>query len=298
MYLGAGVDIGQDIFLLGYGCTNPGGGGGNDGVLRIGGSTVSGFSDSDFVSKRVDGSALCFGDSGGPTYVKTESGYRIVGISSKGNIVDTNYSAYLSLPQVRTFLKQTAATHQISICGVSSSCEAPPVTGAPEFKQNVIPISLSTMQTMVLDLTMHLKAEVEELRWTLDPKAPQWMTLDDDGQLAMSPPASLSGSFKISVTVQNQYGASAAMLVLTLSPPTPLPTCTLTATPQFVTQGEVVTFRIVSDQPILWASIDGTDLHDHADMSVTQPESGVFVAKGKVVGASGSGYCTVRYAVK
>jgi len=53
---------GDTLTHYGYGCTKPGGGGGNDGVLRFGDARVTGTSGYDIISK---GAGLCYGDSGG-----------------------------------------------------------------------------------------------------------------------------------------------------------------------------------------------------------------------------------------
>ena len=50
---------GKDVDLLGYGCTRPGGSGGNDGVLRFGESKVQGFTGTDVITSwRPSGGAL------------------------------------------------------------------------------------------------------------------------------------------------------------------------------------------------------------------------------------------------
>jgi len=88
--LGGPVAVGESITIVGYGCVKPGGGGGNDGVLRVGDAKVTGFSAYDIVSQ---GAGLCFGDSGGPAYVKLKDAYKEkhiqVSVNSKGNIRDT-----------------------------------------------------------------------------------------------------------------------------------------------------------------------------------------------------------------
>ena len=114
---------GQEVLLAGYGCTQPGGTGGNDGILRIGPSRILGFSGTDVVSewRERNGAALCFGDSGGPMFSSEASaGSRVlVAVNSKGNIRDTNYNMRLDLAEVRTFLTESASREGLRIKGLN-----------------------------------------------------------------------------------------------------------------------------------------------------------------------------------
>lgn len=114
---------GQSITFFGYGCIKPGGGGGNDGKLRKGSATVTGFSNYDVVSSQ--GAALCYGDSGGPGYMLTEPAVpmKLVSINSKGNISTTNYTTRLDITESQEFMKAWATTNNASICGVTMNCD-------------------------------------------------------------------------------------------------------------------------------------------------------------------------------
>ena len=94
---------GLGISLLGYGCTHPGGGGGSDGVLRIGETVVTGFSNYDMVSRKPGGAALCFGDTGGPAYIldSTTTKHQLLGVNCKGNVSDTNYDTRTDIRRAR-----------------------------------------------------------------------------------------------------------------------------------------------------------------------------------------------------
>lgn len=107
------------VDLIGYGCTNPGGGGGNDGVLRAGTGKVSGAQNYDLV---VDASpsALCYGDSGGPVFFEG----RQIAVNSKGNIKDKSYLTRTTLEASKTWLSVTAVKLGVSICGVNASGES------------------------------------------------------------------------------------------------------------------------------------------------------------------------------
>ena len=126
---------GQDVDIAGYGCTRPGGGGGNDGILRWGESKVVGMTGTDVVTQwRSGGAALCFGDSGGPMFADgSNTGERIIiGINSKGNIRDTNYNLRLDLDSVKEFLANMASRYDLEIYGLNAGDEpAPPPDPGP-----------------------------------------------------------------------------------------------------------------------------------------------------------------------
>lgn len=115
------LKIGDTIRLLGYGCINHGGGGGNDGILREGDAKVTGFSGYDVVSS--NGAALCYGDSGGPAFVFVGDKRYQVTVNSKGNIKDTNYTTALFKLESQQFLKEFAEKNKVKICGVTADCE-------------------------------------------------------------------------------------------------------------------------------------------------------------------------------
>lgn len=123
---------GDEITIMGYGCTNPGGGGGNDGILRQGTNVVTRESivvasrrrlmqspSYDFVSGSDDGAALCFGDSGGPVF--NDFGEQVA-VNSKGDIRKTNYTLDLTHPEVAEWLQVIAAQKGVEICGVNEAC--------------------------------------------------------------------------------------------------------------------------------------------------------------------------------
>ena len=122
--IGGEVKAGDKITIVGYGCVRPGGGGGNDGVLRVGDAEVTGFSGHDIVSK---GAGLCFGDSGGPAYLKLQVPFKEkhiqVSVNSKGNIRDTNYTARTYNDVAKNWLKSWAEQNGVTICGVNKDCE-------------------------------------------------------------------------------------------------------------------------------------------------------------------------------
>lgn len=128
------VQVGDKITIAGYGCINPGGGGGNDGLLRVGTATVTGFSAYDIISGK--GSALCFGDSGGPSFKAMVDNFKehhyLVGVNSKGNIQDTNYNTNLDMAHSKDFLSDFAKDKGVEICGVNKTCDKGDIAPPPE----------------------------------------------------------------------------------------------------------------------------------------------------------------------
>lgn len=145
--------VGDALYLYGFGCIQPGGGGGNDGILRTGESEVSSFSNYDFVAKKPNGAALCFGDSGGPGFVEVDGEKYQVGVNSKGNISDTSYLADLSKTDSQKFFKDFAAKHSVEICGVNKDCFEPP---------GPLPILIELESELLGKFSVELKPDTQE----------------------------------------------------------------------------------------------------------------------------------------
>jgi len=131
--------IGEQVLLTGYGCTGYDGGpvGGNDGKLRTGLSTVISLpSKTDWFYTKHDAS-LCSGDSGGPAYLIPKSGdvrdgdHEVVGVNSRGNMLDTSLLLDLTIKQSRRFMKDWALLKGLEICGITTECGSPPRPGHP-----------------------------------------------------------------------------------------------------------------------------------------------------------------------
>jgi hypothetical protein len=121
--VGGTAALGKEITLFGYGCTKSGGGGA-DGKLRTGKATITGNSGYDIVSK--NGSALCYGDSGGPNYIDDAGVMKQIAVNSKGNISTTNYTARLDIAESKQFFDDVIAQHKVEICGVNADCGTTP----------------------------------------------------------------------------------------------------------------------------------------------------------------------------
>ena len=130
--------IGERIFLTGYGCTQQGGG--LDGVLRIGFSTVderpAGFPpETSTIYTTSDISAgeavLCPGDSGGPAFIiagdEQGSSRKIVGVNSRTTFqFGVSLLAATGSSAGRLFIEDWASRHEHNgspqeICGVTLS---------------------------------------------------------------------------------------------------------------------------------------------------------------------------------
>jgi len=123
-----GPEIDDVVTLIGYGCTKPSGNGGNDGILRVGISTVTGFTDWDFITKKD--AALCYGDSGGPAFrkignPKAEHHY-VLGVNSKGDIKTTSYLSQLYSLASQGFIEGWSKSNAAKVCGVTERCDIPP----------------------------------------------------------------------------------------------------------------------------------------------------------------------------
>jgi Trypsin len=147
--------------LLGYGCTDTSGNGGNDGILRTGETVITDFSNLDMVSQRPNGAALCFGDSGGPAFVSNRGQHLLLGVNSKGNIKDTNYNTRTDIEPTTTFLRNFAASNGVDICGINKNCGS--VTPlAPTCQLTVNPSIVILGQSVAMALTA--QGEVTEAK--------------------------------------------------------------------------------------------------------------------------------------
>lgn len=112
---------GERVDLFGQGC--PEVGVPSDGKFRRGISKVVGFDDYDFQMWMEDGAVACFGDSGGPVFRREEigEGMELVGIISKGDILETTYAVNLGNSVAVRFLSAQAMS-DVQICGLNVQC--------------------------------------------------------------------------------------------------------------------------------------------------------------------------------
>lgn len=113
----------DEVLLTGFGCVQPGGGGGNDGTYRIGEAIVTsvpnnGYSN-DIVTK--GGGSLCFGDSGGPAFkfLDAEKKTRVqISVNSRGDIRTESFLSSVATKQAKKFFRDWSERTGQKICGV------------------------------------------------------------------------------------------------------------------------------------------------------------------------------------
>lgn len=153
------LEVGDVITLAGYGCVRPGGGGGNDGVLRQGDSTVIGRNKWDTVTREPGGAALCYGDSGGPLFKDK----KLSGINSKGNIKTTSYLARLDIEQTKEFFEEWSDKHDANICGFNEQAEICGGQTPPQPEILFLENSFYKVKVEIKDANPHQKEVVNNL---------------------------------------------------------------------------------------------------------------------------------------
>jgi hypothetical protein len=115
--------------LSGFGCINDDGTGGNDGIYRIGEAPIVTLpKDEDFDIETQGTTGLCFGDSGGPSFLYPDSDRKkrvVVGVNSRvgvGANDKLNAFSYLSsTAAAKQFLDAWAQDKKVVICGLHSA---------------------------------------------------------------------------------------------------------------------------------------------------------------------------------
>ena len=123
------VVVGEKVVLIGYGCLRdetPRGG--NDGILRVGESKVIQLPQADPVNNWYytrSNTALCFGDSGGPSFKRIKKPksevHMVAGINSRGNIKDLSLLTAIYLDKGIKFLEDYSEQNKLVICGITNS---------------------------------------------------------------------------------------------------------------------------------------------------------------------------------
>lgn len=131
----AKIKVGGKLRLTGYGCTQSPGTGGNDGIYRTGEADIIGIPNPNASSEantiKTRGQvAICFGDSGGPSFLENPAADLRwqVGVNSRGNIADTSYLSATSTPDAQDFFKEWIANNStpqdpVSVCGMTPNAK-------------------------------------------------------------------------------------------------------------------------------------------------------------------------------
>ncbi len=135
-----GPELNKDVTLIGYGCVKQGGGGGNNGQLKYGEAEVISLpgvaGDGGQYYYTQDDTALCFGDSGGPSMLlignPKKDTHKVIGLNSRGNIRDLSLMASTYLPGFRDYAEKFEQDNDVEICGISKDC----LDGGKEQKPN------------------------------------------------------------------------------------------------------------------------------------------------------------------
>jgi hypothetical protein len=137
-----GPKLQEIVGLMGYGCVNPrkpdgsGPSGGNDGKLRVGEAPVYQLpagKDNWYYTRGT--TALCSGDSGGPSYKRiVEAGkehHYVLGVNSRGNLKDTSLLTAVYIQKSKDFIASFAAEYALEVCGYNKDCDGaePPEPG-------------------------------------------------------------------------------------------------------------------------------------------------------------------------
>lgn len=122
------MKIGDTITLTGYGCVNPDGSGGNDGILREGKAVIKALPKGrnyDVHVEAAPNAALCFGDSGGPAFWGEGEARRLIGVNSRGDIKRNSFLSAVHMAD-RGFMKVWAEKRGLAIKGLTERDEAQP----------------------------------------------------------------------------------------------------------------------------------------------------------------------------
>jgi hypothetical protein len=117
-----------EIQLTGFGCTNPDGSGGNDGIYRIGEVKITALPEAGGNDILTDANTvICPGDSGGPAfrYLTPDKRKRVqVSVNSRVSVVGPgamgtrSYLSSVSTPEAKGFFTKWRTATGLAICGI------------------------------------------------------------------------------------------------------------------------------------------------------------------------------------
>lgn len=294
--IGGVPSVGQSIVLMGYGCTTIAGGG-TDGKLRSGKSTVSAAAAMRFSSTTPNGALLCPGDSGGPAFLEEGGKIKVMGVNSavgvtpSGTIIGPNHNARTDGAEHQDFIKKFALSNSVDICGVTKDCGGigpDPVDPSCTLAANPNSIQQGGSLTLSLSAQNATSATIEGQSVAVP-----------NGQRVITP----AGSGTAFATVIGNGGKQASCSTsYTVTPKDPggMVSCTLTATPKKVKMGETITLEINATGGATYASIDGGEVSVPVGRRMLNPKNkGDYSAVGfvRVSGTGASANCYAEYRV-
>ncbi len=291
--IGGKTSVGLNVKMLGYGCTQDGGGG-TSGVLHIGDSTISEFPDAvQMVLSRADGAVLCFGDSGGPSAIVQRDKHLIVGVHSKGNVIDISIDIRTDAQDSIDFFNKIANEQSIQICGINKTCTTDPIPTPASCTLTADP----TVVKLGGQVTLTLKTQGDVVSTTLDGVP---FTPATGGTKVITPTqlGTISPIAEVTGKDGKKSNCSASYTVKEQDPILIKPTCQLVADPSFITLGKKLMLRMTIQGNATSAKIEGTAVSVNDPKLQIQPTlKGNFTAQGIVSNANGSNSCMASYTV-
>ncbi|MEQ9497174.1 MAG: trypsin-like serine protease [Deltaproteobacteria bacterium] len=119
--------VGTPIFFVGYGQSNPDGGG--SGRRRSGTFTLNSRNPTTFITTQTQG-GVCFGDSGGPGMIQVDGEWHVIGVNSSvlgdpscfGHSVQARVDAYVSWIDHVMNAPRTSCTDDPNVCDCAQAC--------------------------------------------------------------------------------------------------------------------------------------------------------------------------------
>jgi hypothetical protein len=294
--IGSNPVVGQEILLLGYGCSTITGEL-SDGKLRAGKSKVTEVQQLRFYSDSNGGALLCPGDSGGPAFFQSGTSLLLLGVNSTVGVTDDgktitgpNSNARLDGTDPQAILKAFAKSNSVDICGVTKNCaEAPPADPSCTLASTAESVEQGSPITLTLSSTNAVTAQIDGVSVAVP-----------TGQRVLTPQSVGNQTSQGTVTAANGKTATCSKTYLVTPKANPSVACTLTATPSIVKVGETLTLELKSAGPVSFASIDGTQVSIPSGMKSVSPRSkGDYSAEGLVTGPAGaSATCSAQYRVE
>ncbi|MEQ8346580.1 MAG: trypsin-like serine protease [Sneathiellaceae bacterium] len=121
----ATLSMGKSITLLGYGCLTSGGEDRNFGTLYQGVAEIAEMPGPDIYYLARGGAAVCFGDSGGGSFLATDepNERRLFAVNSRGDISRYSWLSGTANPLFVDWARAWAGTHDVKICGLHDEAQ-------------------------------------------------------------------------------------------------------------------------------------------------------------------------------